>query len=47
MIRPEIIVTFAPTKFDEQTLELTDQPTRDIIRLQLETFAKFIRRVRD
>ncbi len=47
MIKPEIIVTFAPTKFDEQTLELTDQPTRDIIRLQLETFAKFIRRVRD
>jgi chromate reductase len=47
MIRPEILVTFAPQKFDEQSLELTDQPTRDIVKLQLETFAAFIRRVRD
>ncbi|PWB59861.1 MAG: hypothetical protein C3F17_15765 [Bradyrhizobiaceae bacterium] len=45
MIRPEIIVTFAPQKFDEQTLDLTDQPTRNIVKQQLETFAKFIRRV--
>src|ERR1700736_3876825 len=34
--RPEVIVTFAAQKFDEKTLELTDQPTRDMIKLQLE-----------
>ena len=43
--RPEVIVTFAPQKFDEQTLELKDQPTRDMIKLQLAAFAKFIERV--
>lgn len=43
--RPEVIVTHAPQKFDEKTLELKDQPTLDIIRQQLEAFAKFIVRV--
>jgi chromate reductase len=43
--RPEVIVTFAAKKFDEKTLELTDQPTRDMIKLQLEAFEKFVRRV--
>jgi chromate reductase, NAD(P)H dehydrogenase (quinone) len=43
--RPEIIVTFAPKKFDEKTLELTDQPTIDIVTQQLAAFDKFIRRV--
>ena len=43
--RPEVIVTFAPQKFDEQTLELKDQTTRDMIKLQLASFAKFIERV--
>jgi chromate reductase len=43
--KPEVIVTFAAKKFDEKTLELTDQPTRDMVKLQLETFEKFIRRV--
>ena len=33
------------TKLDEQTLELKDQPTRDMIKLQLAAFAKFIERV--
>ncbi len=47
LIRPEIFVTFAAQKFDEQSLALTDQPTRDIVKLQLETFAAYIRRVRD
>jgi chromate reductase len=44
--RPEVIVTFAPQKFDAETLELKDQPTRDMIKLQLAAFAKFIERVR-
>ena len=43
--RPEVIVTFAPQKFDETTLELKDQPTRDMIKLQLAGFARFIERV--
>ena len=43
--RPEVIVTFAPQKFDEATLELKDQPTRDMIKLQLAAFEKFIGRV--
>jgi chromate reductase len=43
--RPEVIVTFAAKKFDEKMLELTDQPTRDMIKLQLEAFEKFVRRV--
>jgi chromate reductase, NAD(P)H dehydrogenase (quinone) len=43
--KPEVIVTFAAKKFDEKTLELTDQPTRDMIKLQLEGFEKFVRRL--
>ena len=43
--RPEILVTFAATKFDEKTLELTHQPTIDIVRQQLAEFEKFVRRV--
>ena len=43
--KPEVIVTFAAKKFDEKTLELTDQPTRDMVKLQLEAFAKFLRRL--
>src|SRR5216683_6348383 len=43
--KPEVIVTFVAKKFDEKTLELTDQPTRDMIKLQLEAFEKFVRRV--
>ena len=44
--RPEVIVTHAQQKFDEKTLELKDQPTLDIIRQQLDLFAKFIERVK-
>jgi chromate reductase len=44
--KPEIFVNFAPKKFDEKTLELTDQPTKDIIKLQLAAFAKFVARVK-
>jgi chromate reductase len=43
--RPEVIVTFAPQKFDATTLELTDQTTRDMIKLQLAGFAGFIKKV--
>jgi hypothetical protein len=43
--RPEVIVTFAKDKFDEKTLELKDEPTRNIVKQQLEAFAKFIERV--
>jgi chromate reductase, NAD(P)H dehydrogenase (quinone) len=43
--RPEIFVSFAAKKFDEKTLELTDQPTIDMIKQQLGAFETFIRRV--
>jgi chromate reductase, NAD(P)H dehydrogenase (quinone) len=43
--KPEVLVTFAAKKFDEKTLELTDQPTIDIVKLQLAGFGKFIRRL--
>jgi chromate reductase len=45
--RPEIFVTFANKKIDPATLELADQPTKDIIKTQLAAFAKFIVRVRE
>lgn len=43
---PEIFVGMAQNKFDKETMVLTDQPTKDIVKAQLEGFAKFIRRVR-
>ena len=44
--RPEIFVGLAANKFDKDTLELKDQPTKDIIKQQLAAFAKFIGRMR-
>jgi chromate reductase len=44
LIRPEVFVTFAAKKFDEKTLELTDQPTKDMVKLQLAAYEKFLRR---
>jgi chromate reductase, NAD(P)H dehydrogenase (quinone) len=44
---PEIFVGMAQNKFDKESLALTDQPTKDIIKQQLAAFAKFIVRVRD
>ena len=44
LIRPEVFVTFAAKKFDEKTLELTDQATKDMVKLQLEGFEKFVRK---
>jgi chromate reductase len=43
---PEVFVGLAQTKFDKETLELKDQPTKDVIKLQLAAFAKFIERVK-
>jgi len=43
--RPEVIVNFAAKKFDEKTLELTDQPTIDMVKVQLAAFEIFARRV--
>lgn len=43
---PEIFVGLAQTKFDKDTLELKDQPTRDILTQQLAAFAKYIARVK-
>lgn len=43
---PEIFVSMAQNKFDKATLELTDQPTKDILKTQLAAFAGFIQRVK-
>jgi chromate reductase len=43
--RPEVIVTFAPQKFDEKTLELKDPIAIDLIKQQLAGFQEFVRRV--
>jgi chromate reductase, NAD(P)H dehydrogenase (quinone) len=43
--RPEVIVTFAAQKFDEKTLELKDQPTKDMVKQQLSGFETFMRRI--
>ena len=43
--RPEVFVATAKNKFDETTLELKDQPSIDIVTLQLAGFDEFIRRV--
>ena len=43
--KPEIFVSFSAKKFDEKTVELTDQPTIDIVKQQLAGFETFIRRV--
>jgi chromate reductase, NAD(P)H dehydrogenase (quinone) len=44
--RPEVLVTFAPQKFDATTLELKDQTTIDMIKAQLAGFEKFIKMVK-
>ena len=43
--RPEVIVTFAPQKFDEKTLELKDATAIDLVKQQLAGFEAFVRRV--
>ena len=44
--KPEVFVNYAAKKIDEKTGELTDEPTKDIIKQQLAAFAKFIKRVK-
>ena len=44
--RPEIFVGLAATKFDKDTLELKDQPTKDVIKMQIAAFAKFIAKMK-
>ena len=44
--KPEVFVNFAAKKIDEKTGEITDEPTKDIIKQQLAAFAKFIKRVK-
>jgi chromate reductase len=43
---PEIFVGNAASKFDKETLALTDQPTKDIVKQQLTAFAKFIEKMK-
>jgi chromate reductase, NAD(P)H dehydrogenase (quinone) len=43
---PEIFVGNAASKFDKETLSLTDQPTMDFVKLQLAAFAKFVVRMK-
>jgi chromate reductase len=43
---PEVFVSQAQNKFDKDTLELKDQPTKDMVKTQLAAFAKFIARVK-
>jgi len=43
---PEIFVSFAQTKFDKETLKLTDQPTKDILKTQLAAYAGFIKKMK-
>ena len=43
---PEVFVGLAQNKFDKDTLALTDQPTKDVIKSQLAAFAKFIARMK-
>jgi chromate reductase len=43
---PEVFVSQAQGKFDDETLELKDQTTRDMVRTHLTAFAKFVARMR-
>jgi chromate reductase len=43
--RPEVIVTFAPQKFDEKTLELKDATAIGLIKQQLAALESFVRRL--
>jgi chromate reductase, NAD(P)H dehydrogenase (quinone) len=43
--KPEVFVTTAQSKVDEETRALTDEPTRTVIKAQLAAFATFIARV--
>ena len=44
LIRPEVFVNLCAKKFDEKSLDLTDQATKDMVKLQLEAFEKLVRK---
>jgi chromate reductase len=44
LIRPEVFVNLCAKKFDEKTLELAEQATKDMVKLQLEAFEKLVRK---
>lgn len=46
LIKPEVVITFAPQKFDEAG-NLKDDTALGLIKQQLANFTKFIRRVRE
>jgi chromate reductase len=43
---PEVFVGSAQNKFDKDTLELKDQPTKDAVKAQLAAFARYIKRMK-
>lgn len=43
---PEVFVGNAASKFDKDTLALTDQTTKDFVKMQLDAFAKFIAKMK-
>ncbi len=43
---PEVFVSQAPAKFDNETLELKDQATKDMVKTHLAAFAKFVARMK-
>ena len=43
---PEVFVGNSATKFAKDSLELTDEPTKNIIKQQLAAFAKFIEKMK-
>jgi chromate reductase, NAD(P)H dehydrogenase (quinone) len=43
---PEVFVGSAQTKFEKNTLALTDQPTKDAVKAQLAAFAKYVKRMK-
>jgi len=43
---PEVFVGNAASKFDKETLALTDQTTKDAVKAQLAAFAKFIAKMK-
>ena len=43
---PEVFINVGHTKFDETTLALTDEPTREFVAKQLSAFADYVERVR-
>jgi chromate reductase, NAD(P)H dehydrogenase (quinone) len=43
--KPEVFVTMAKSKIDEEKITLTDEPTREVIKAQLAGFSSFIAKV--